>query len=56
MPGSELYARTTSVLVVFPSHVKHMAFPYSGERDRVIVSFHAQVHGETDLKYNYEFV
>ena len=44
------------VLVVFPSHVKHMAFPYSGAKDRVIVSFHAQVHGEVDLTYNYEFV
>jgi uncharacterized protein (TIGR02466 family) len=44
------------VLVVFPSHIKHMVFPYKGEKDRVIVSFHARVHGETDLTYNYEFV
>ena len=41
------------VLVVFPSHIKHMAFPYVGEKDRVVVSFHAKVIGE-DFKYNYE--
>ncbi len=42
-------------LVVFPSHLKHMAFPYRGEIDRVIVSFHAQVNGTKDIEYNYGF-
>lgn len=42
-------------LVIFPSHIKHMAYPYNGENDRVVVSFHAQVHGQTELHYNYEF-
>ena len=42
-------------LVVFPSYLKHMVFPYHGEQDRVIVSFHAQVHGERELRYGYEF-
>lgn len=40
-------------LVIFPSHLKHMVFPYSGEQDRVIVSFHAQINGDEDLRYNY---
>jgi hypothetical protein len=40
-------------LVVFPSHLKHMAFPYQGEKDRIIVSFHAQVNSKTEIKYNY---
>lgn len=42
-------------IAVFPSYLKHMVFPYSGEPDRVIVSFHAQVEGESDLQYNYQF-
>ena len=42
-------------LVVFPSHIKHMAFPYTGEKDRVVVSFHARVHSETDLEFDYSF-
>lgn len=33
-------------LIVFPSWLNHKAMPYDGERDRVIVSFNAQVHGE----------
>lgn len=40
-------------LVIFPSHLKHMVFPYNGEQDRVIVSFHAQVNGDKDLRYSY---
>ncbi|MDC0948986.1 putative 2OG-Fe(II) oxygenase [Gammaproteobacteria bacterium] len=40
-------------LVVFPSHLKHMVFPYNGQTDRVIVSFHAQVFGEGAMKYGY---
>ncbi len=43
------------ILVVFPSHLKHMAFPYRGDMDRVIVSFHAQVNGTKDIKYDYGF-
>ena len=42
-------------IAVFPSYLKHMVFPYSGEQDRVIVSFHAQVDGESELQYNYQF-
>lgn len=40
-------------LVVFPSHIKHMVFPYNGSTDRIIVSFHAQVIGDSELRYNY---
>ncbi len=42
-------------IAVFPSYLKHMAFPCSGEQDRVIVSFHAQVDGESELQYSYQF-
>ena len=42
-------------LVIFPSHLKHMAFPYQGEKDRIIVSFHAQVNSEQSMLYNYSF-
>lgn len=42
-------------LVVFPSHLKHMAFPYQGDQDRVIVSFHAQVNSDDGRLYRYEF-
>lgn len=31
-------------LVLFPSWLPHQALPYSGEQDRVIVSFNASVH------------
>lgn len=31
-------------LVLFPSWLPHQALPYSGERDRVIISFNASVH------------
>ena len=40
-------------LVVFPSHLKHMVFPYNGVKDRIIVSFHAQVNGDQELRYGY---
>lgn len=41
-------------LVVFPSHIKHMPFPYNGDEDRVIVSFHAQVFASKRvMEYNY---
>ena len=31
-------------LVLFPAYLPHMAMPYEGERDRIIVSFNVQVH------------
>lgn len=31
-------------LVLFPAFLPHMAMPYAGERDRIIVSFNAQIH------------
>jgi len=31
-------------LVIFPSYLPHMAMPYEGEKDRIIVSFNAQIH------------
>lgn len=43
-------------LVVFPSHLKHMVFPYNGERDRIIVSFHAQINGDEELRYSYSSI
>jgi uncharacterized protein (TIGR02466 family) len=44
------------VLCIFPSHLKHMALPYIGEKDRIIVSFNAQVHGDKgDILYDYSF-
>lgn len=42
-------------LVVFPAHTKHMAFPYQGEKDRVIISFHAQVNSSEGRLYKYDF-
>ena len=42
-------------LIIFPSYLKHMAFPYNGEKDRIIVSFHAQVNSDSEVKYNYGF-
>jgi len=43
-------------LCLFPSHIKHMPFPYSGTEDRVIVSFHAQVFNSSGTQnYDYGF-
>jgi uncharacterized protein (TIGR02466 family) len=43
-------------LCVFPAHIKHMPFPYVGEEDRVILSFHAQVFNSSgNQKYEYGF-
>ncbi len=43
-------------LCVFPSHIKHMPFPYNGAEDRVIVSFHAQVYDSSGSQsYDYGF-
>lgn len=33
-------------LIVFPSWLNHKAMPYDGQKDRIIISFNAQVHGE----------
>jgi uncharacterized protein (TIGR02466 family) len=37
------------VLCLFPSHLKHMAMPYIGKKDRIIVSFNVQVHGNNGV-------
>jgi len=43
-------------LCVFPSHIKHMPFPYNGDEDRVIVSFHAQLFNKSGtMDYDYSF-
>lgn len=42
-------------LVIFPSYLKHMPFPYVGEKDRVIVSFHAGLSTDKKMKMNYSF-
>jgi len=42
-------------LCIFPSYLKHMVYPYNGEQDRVIVSFHAQVNVAGGMQYNYSF-
>lgn len=41
-------------LVVFPSYLPHQAMPYEGEKDRIIVSFNAQIHAAGgDQVFNY---
>lgn len=64
MDSGNLYLQSTSfdskpeegVLCIFPSHVKHMAMPYVGDKDRIIVSFNAQVHGDQgDEVFDYSF-
>jgi len=64
MDSGNLYLQSTAfdsapeegVLCVFPSHLKHMAMPYEGEKDRIIVSFNVQVHGDRgDDLYDYSF-
>ena len=43
-------------LCIFPAHIKHMPFPYIGDEDRVIVSFHAQVYNASGSQnYDYGF-
>lgn len=32
------------LLVLFPSYLLHSALPYSGEQDRVVIAFNAQLH------------
>lgn len=48
------YAQDGKV-AIFPSHIKHMAFPYNGESDRVIVSFHAQVFNSNNKGQSYDY-
>ncbi|MDH5424152.1 MAG: 2OG-Fe(II) oxygenase family protein [Gammaproteobacteria bacterium] len=64
MDSGNLYLQNTAfdskpqegVLCVFPSHLKHMAMPYIGDKDRIIISFNAQVHGDQgDGVFNYSF-
>ena len=41
-------------LVLFPAFLPHKAMPYSGEKDRIVVSFNAQIHGAgTDKVFHY---
>ncbi len=42
-------------LIIFPSWLNHKAMPYDGEKDRIIISFNAQVHGESK-HLDYDFV
>lgn len=43
-------------LIVFPSWLNHKAMPYDGEKDRIIISFNAQVHGKQgDKSFEYGF-
>jgi uncharacterized protein (TIGR02466 family) len=37
-------------VVIFPSWLNHKALPYDGEKDRIIVSFNMQIHGEKGNK------
>jgi hypothetical protein len=37
-------APTEGELIVFPAFLPHKAMPYVGERDRIVVSFNAQIH------------
>jgi hypothetical protein len=41
-------------LLLFPSWLAHMALPYDGEHERIIISFNASVHGsEGDQLHDY---
>lgn len=43
-------------LIVFPSWLNHKAMPYDGDKDRIIISFNAQVHGDQgDKTFDYGF-
>ncbi len=37
-------------LVLFPAFLPHKAMPYSGEKDRIVVSFNAQIHAPSGDK------
>ncbi len=41
-------------LLLFPSWLAHQALPYDGEKERVIISFNASIHGaQGDQMHNY---
>jgi uncharacterized protein (TIGR02466 family) len=41
-------------LVLFPAFLAHKAMPYSGSKDRIVVSFNAQIHAAgTDQVFGY---
>ncbi|MGB8337767.1 MAG: TIGR02466 family protein [Burkholderiales bacterium] len=41
-------------LVLFPSYLPHKAMPYTGEKDRIVLSFNAQIHSSSgDKVYPY---
>lgn len=42
-------------LVIFPSYLKHMPYPYIGDKDRIVVSFHAQVNSPKPVRLGYSF-
>jgi hypothetical protein len=44
-PPHQDVAPRSGRLLLFPSWLAHKAMPYSGELDRVIISFNASVHG-----------
>jgi hypothetical protein len=48
------YAQDGKV-AIFPSHITHMAFPYSGRNDRVIVSCHAQMFNSNSKGQSYGY-
>ena len=64
MDSGNLYLQSISfdtkpeegLLCIFPSHIKHMAMPYVGVKDRIVVSFNVQVHGDQgDEVFDYSF-
>ena len=64
MDSGNLYLQDTSFdsepeegyLCLFPAHLKHTAMPYIGNKDRIIVSFNIQVHGDKgDALFDYRF-
>jgi uncharacterized protein (TIGR02466 family) len=38
-------APVPGAVVVWPSWLLHQALPYEGERDRIVISFNARIHG-----------
>lgn len=42
-------------LILFPSFLPHMAMPYIGEKDRIIISFNVQIHSaQGDQIYGFD--
>ncbi len=44
MPPHQDIAPVAGQLLLFPSWLPHQAMPYSGEADRIIISFNASIH------------